>query len=72
MLGLFDGNDTAVSLFSVRAGHRARNAAGRPVTSTVSADANHTFANSSAQAYDAAAAMDAWDTSLACFRAKLR
>ena len=47
-------------------------AAGRSVSINVYADANHAFANASGQAYNAAAANDAWAKSLEFFRANLR
>ncbi len=72
VLGLFGGKDTGIPVDSVRAMERVMKAAGRAVTINVYADANHAFANPSGQAYNAAAATDAWEKSLAFFRANLR
>ena len=47
-------------------------AAGRSVSINVYADANHAFANPSGQAYNAAAASDAWAKSLAFFKTNLQ
>ncbi|MES3032424.1 MAG: dienelactone hydrolase family protein [Gemmatimonadota bacterium] len=72
VLGLFGGLDKGIPVDSVRAMERTIKAAGLPVTINVYADANHAFANSSGQAYNAAAANDAWQKSLAFFRTNLR
>jgi len=72
VLGLFGGLDRGIPVDSVRAMERTMKAAGRSVTINVYADANHAFANPSGQAFNAAAASDAWDRSLAFFRANLR
>ncbi len=72
VLGLFGGLDKGIPVDSVRAMERSIKAAGLPVTINVYADANHAFANSSGQAYNAAAANDAWRKSLAFFRTNLR
>lgn len=72
VLGLYGGLDKGIPVDSVRAMERALTARGRKVEIKVYADANHAFANSSGQAYNAAAATDAWQKSLAFFRTNLR
>lgn len=72
VLGLFGGLDKGIPVDSVRAMERTIKASGRPVTINVYANADHAFANSSGQAYNAVAANDAWRKSLAFFRANLR
>ncbi len=72
VLGLFGGLDKGIPVDSVRAMESAMKANGRSVAINVYADANHAFANPSGQAYNAAAATDAWEKSLAFFRANLR
>lgn len=71
VLGLYGGLDKGIPVDSVRAMERSMKAAGRSVSINVYADANHAFANASGQAYNAAAATDAWQKSLAFFRANL-
>ena len=71
VLGLYGGLDTGIPIDSVRAMERSMKAAGRSVSITVYADAKHAFANSSGQAYNPAAAMDAWAKSLAFFKTNL-
>jgi carboxymethylenebutenolidase len=72
VLGLYGGLDRGIPVDSVRAMERTLKAAGRTVSINVYADANHAFANPSGQAYNAAAATDAWAKSLAFFKANLR
>jgi len=72
VLGLFGGLDKGIPVDSVRAMERAMKANGRKVEINVYADANHAFANASGQAYNATAANDAWQKSLAFFRTNLR
>lgn len=72
VLGLFGGKDTGIPVDSVRAMEKVMKAAGRTVTITVYADANHAFANPTGQAYNAKAADDAWTKSLAFFRTQLK
>lgn len=72
VLGLFGGLDRGIPVDSVRAMERALKGSGKTVTINVYADANHGFSNPSGQAYNAAAATDAWEKSLAFFRAQLR
>ena len=72
VLGLFGGQDRGIPVDSVRAMETQMKSMGRPVSINVYADANHAFANPSGQAYNAAAATDAWEKSLAFFRANLR
>ena len=72
VLGLFGGLDRGIPVDSVRAMERALKAGGKTVTINVYADANHGFSNPSGQAYNAPAATDAWNKSLAFFQANLR
>ena len=72
VLGLFGGLDKGIPVDSVRAMERSMKANGRTVAITVYADANHAFANASGQAYNAAAAEDAWKKSLKFFSTKWR
>ena len=72
VLGLYGGLDKGIPVDSVRAMERSMKGAGRSVAINVYADANHGFANPSGQAYNAAAASDAWAKSLAFFSANLR
>jgi carboxymethylenebutenolidase len=72
VLGLFGGLDKGIPVDSVRAMETQMKAMGRAVTISVYPDANHGFANPTGQAYNAAAATDAWDKALAFFRANLR
>lgn len=72
VLGLFGGLDRGIPVDSVRAMERVMQGAGKQVTINVYADANHAFANPSGQAYNAAAADDAWKRSLDFFKANLK
>ena len=72
VLGLFGGLDTGIPADSVRAMERNLKGAGRTVSINFYANANHAFANPSGQAYNEAAAKDAWRKSLAFFRTNLR
>jgi carboxymethylenebutenolidase len=72
VLGLFGGLDRGIPVDSVRAMERSLKSSGRTVSINVYADANHAVANASGQAYNAAAADDAWKKSLAFFAANLR
>jgi carboxymethylenebutenolidase len=72
VLGLFGGLDRGIPVDSVRAMERVMQAAGRTVTINVYAEVNHAFANPSGRAYNAAAATDAWEKSLAFFATNLR
>ncbi|MCC7051969.1 MAG: dienelactone hydrolase family protein [Gemmatimonadaceae bacterium] len=72
VLGLFGGLDRGIPVDSVRAMEAQMKSMGRPVTIKVYSDANHAFANPSGQAYNAVAATDAWDLTLAFFRRTLR
>jgi carboxymethylenebutenolidase len=72
VLGLFGGLDKGIPVDSVRAMERSLMAGGRAVTINVYAEANHAFANASGQAYNAAAADDAWTKSLTFFGTNLR
>ena len=72
VLGLYGGLDKCIPVDSVRAMEKSMKGAGRSVRINVYADANHAFANPSGQAYNAAAATDAWKKSLAFFKANLK
>ena len=72
VLGLYGGLDKGIPVDSVRAMERSMKAAGRSVSINVYADANHAFANPSGQAYNAAAASDAWAKSLAFLKSNLQ
>ncbi len=72
VLGLFGGLDRGIPVDSVRAMERSLKSSGKTVTINVYADANHGFSNPSGQAYNAAAASDAWAKSVAFFSANLR
>ncbi len=72
VLGLFGGLDRGIPIDSVRAMERTLKGNGKTVTINVYADANHGFSNPSGQAYNAAAANDAWAKSVAFFGANLR
>ncbi len=72
VLGLFGGLDRGIPVDSVRAMERSLNASRKAVTINVYPDANHGFSNPSGQAYNAPAATDAWNRSLAFFRTNLR
>jgi carboxymethylenebutenolidase len=71
VLGLFGGLDRGIPVDSVRAMERSLKAVGKTVTINVYPDANHGFSNPSGQAYNAAAAGDAWTKSVAFFHANL-
>ena len=72
VLGLYGGKDTGIPQDSVRAMEKVIKAAGKSMSVTVYPDANHAFANASGQAYNKAAAEDAWTKSLAFFKANLK
>lgn len=72
VLGLFGGKDTGIPLDSVRAMEAQIKKAGKPVTINVYENANHAFANPSGQAYDKAAAEDAFVKTTAFFKANLK
>jgi carboxymethylenebutenolidase len=72
VLGLYGGKDTGIPVDSVRAMEKVMKAAGRAVSITVYPEANHAFANPTGQAYNKAAAEDAWTKSLAFFKANLK
>lgn len=72
VLGLYGGLDKGIPVDSVRAMEKSMKGAGRSVSINVYADANHAFANPSGQAYNAAAATDAWEKSVAFFKANLK
>lgn len=72
LLGLFGGLDKGIPVDSVRAMESKLKAAGQSVAIHVYADANHAFANPTGQAYNAAAAEDAWTKTLAFYKAHLK
>jgi carboxymethylenebutenolidase len=72
VLGLFGGKDTGIPLDSVRAMETRIKQAGKTVTINVYENANHAFANPSGQAYNKAAAEDAWTKTLGFFKANLK
>jgi carboxymethylenebutenolidase len=72
VLGLFGGKDRGIPLDSVRAMEATIKKAGQSVTINVYENANHAFANPSGQAYDKAAAEDAWTKTLGFFKANLK
>jgi carboxymethylenebutenolidase len=65
VLGLFGGADDGIPLDTVRAFEAALKGLGKPVTIHVYDGAGHAFANPSGKNYQAAAAADAWQKSLA-------
>jgi len=72
VLGLYGGKDTSIPVDSVRAMEKQMKNGGRTVSVTVYADAAHAFANPTGQAYNKAAADDAWGKTLAFFKANLK
>ena len=72
VLGLYGGKDTGIPIDSVRAMEAKLKGAGRGVAINVYADANHAFANPTGQAYNKAAAEDAWAKSLLFFKTNLK
>lgn len=72
LLGLFGGLDQGIPVDSVRAMERQLTALGRTATIKVYDDASHAFANPSGKAYNAKDAEDAWQRTLAFFKANLR
>ncbi len=72
VLGIFGGKDTGIPLDSVRAMEAAIKKSGRAVTINVYENANHAFANPTGQAYDKAAAEDAFAKTVGFFKANLK
>lgn len=72
VLGLYGGKDTGIPIDSVRAMETKLRSAGRAVAINVYPDANHAFANPTGQAYNKAAAEDAWAKSLVFFKTNLK
>jgi carboxymethylenebutenolidase len=72
VLGLFGALDRGIPVDSVRAMESVMRTAKKSVEITVYPDANHAFANPSGRAYNATVATDAWEKSLAFFKANLR
>jgi carboxymethylenebutenolidase len=65
VLGMFGGADQGIPLESVRAFESTLRELGKSVEIHVYENAGHAFANPSGKAYDATAAADAWQKSLA-------
>ncbi len=72
MLGLYGGKDPNIPVDSVRAMERALKQLGKAVEIKIYDDASHAFANPSGQAYNAAAAEDAWKRTVGFFQAHLK
>lgn len=72
LLGLFGGRDQGIPLDGVREMERTLQALGRDATIVVYPEADHAFANPSGARYDAAAAADAWEKTLAFFARHLK
>ena len=72
VLGMYGGKDTGIPVDSVRAMEAKLKSAGRAVAINVYPDANHAFANPTGQAYNKAAAEDAWAKSLVFFTTNLK
>lgn len=72
LLGLFGGEDRGIPVDSVRAMEGVLRELGKDVAIQVYPGAAHAFANPSGQAYNAAAAEDAWTRTLAHFQRTLR
>ncbi len=72
VLGFYGGKDTGIPVDSVRAMESKIKAAGKAIGVNVYADANHAFANPTGQAYNKAAAEDAWTKSLSFFKTNLK
>lgn len=72
VLGLYGGKDTGIPIDSVRAMEAKLKNAGRAVAINVYPEANHAFANPTGQAYNKAAADDAWAKSLVFFKTNLK
>ncbi len=72
VLGIFGGKDTGIPLDSVRAMEAAIKKSGRAVTINVYENANHAFANPTGQAYDKAAAEDAFAKTVGFFKTNLK
>jgi carboxymethylenebutenolidase len=72
LLGLYGGKDPNIPVDSVRAMERQLKALGKTVEIKIYPEASHAFANPSGQAYDPAAANDAWKRTVAFFQAHLK
>jgi carboxymethylenebutenolidase len=71
LLGLFAGQDRAVSVESVRAFEKTLSELGKPAQIHVYEGADHAFANPSGTRYQPEAAQDAWRRTVAFFRETL-
>ncbi len=72
VLGLYGGKDTGIPVDSVRAMEAKIKSAGGAVAINVYPEANHAFANPTGQAFNKAAAEDAWAKSLVFFKTNLK
>lgn len=72
LLGLFGGADTGIPVAGVRQMESTLRTLGKDVTVVVYDSAAHAFANPSGQAYDEAAATDAWRRTTQFFARHLR
>jgi len=72
VLGIYGGKDTGIPLDSVRAMEGKIKATGHTMDVNVYPDANHGFSNPTGQAYNKAAAEDAWTKSLTFFKTNLK
>jgi carboxymethylenebutenolidase len=72
LLGLYGGKDQGIPVDSVRAMERQLKSLGKTVEIKIYPEASHAFANPSGKAYDAAAADDAWQRTVAFFQAHLK
>jgi carboxymethylenebutenolidase len=71
VLGMYGGQDRGIPQDSVRAMQAQLTKLGLHMAVHVYPDANHAFANPSGRAYNAEAASDAWQRTLAFFKANL-
>ena len=71
ILGLFGAKDPVVKLENVRKFQAAMNRLNKPASIQVYPNANHGFANPSGQAYNALAAEDAWQRTVAFLQENL-
>lgn len=72
LLGLFGAQDQGIPVAEVRAMEAALDSLGKDATIVVYPDASHAFANPSGQAYNGAAAEDAWERIAAFFARHLK
>ncbi|MEO8505452.1 MAG: dienelactone hydrolase family protein [Acidobacteriota bacterium] len=72
IIGFFGGLDTGISPADISSFETTLRSLGKTVTTKTYPDAKHGFANSSGQAYNAAAAEDAWKLTVAFFAKNLK